>query len=820
MMHRWNAKKNNSSAVSEILGTVLLLGISVTLFSVVYFSILTVPNTPPIPSANIICSIADGEFVFSHIGGSELSDETKILLTIPGETTTATIIAKDYMDASAKADGNWGVGEKVRYTYSSFVGREVDYSVVDIGSNAIVVTGFIPAIDPIRTFINDLLTCTGSSKTITASSTGTEPDNVTLWYKWDGYWEDTFENDDLVSSYHNMTFENGYAEVNKSGEGTDIIDYVDNQNVAVDGISDIGSHSDFSAEKAGPDDNYDILTEEYTGSTGSLLSDGFEGSPWDDNWDDTSSDWFLSNYHHSGDHSAGSWDGEEGFFTTNELNAAAASAIYIDFWYRLQYTEGADLVLEYYNGVNWDSYELGDGSEGTWNHFTEILTDSNYLISDFKIRFKSDLQGGNWKERVWIDDIKIIGLKNIFLTENFDGSFPPTGWSTNNFYRAYSSNAGGSSPEARLYWWYADSYWNDNYLQTPIMDTSSADSITFSFSTLIDWYSNPGYVYVEVSTDGGTTWNDITPWTNPVNSNIGPNKYSIDLTSYNSANMVIRFNLRVNSNGDFDYWYIDDVQLFEQMPDETNHSLNLQVNWEDIEYNLPEEYLCIKTGALSSEILYIDIWNTSTSLWDNQVIQLTENAWNNISISNWSTSSTFTIRYRADDETEDAVQNTWEIDVALLHLWEPGGTIFYEGNITSELITKPNDADWSRFYVDIDNPGNGFFKILDSSKNELMSNLNNGDLIGSISEDTIYLYGDFSGSAKLYSWKVTVDDSPWIEGGTDTISDWSWSFNFPDPATNLVRNFYFYSIGQKAGWPSESPPSSPGYDTSCTHEGE
>jgi hypothetical protein len=273
MMHRWNAKKNNSSAVSEILGTVLLLGISVTLFSVVYFSILTVPNTPPIPSANIICSIADGEFVFSHIGGSELSDETKILLTIPGETTTATIIAKDYMDASAKADGNWGVGEKVRYTYSSFVGREVDYSVVDIGSNAIVVTGFIPAIDPIRTFINDLLTCTGSSKTITASSTGTEPDNVTLWYKWDGYWEDTFENDDLVSSYHNMTFENGYAEVNKSGEGTDIIDYVDNQNVAVDGISDIGTHSDFANEKNGPDSNFDILEESSASSVIEIPAD-------------------------------------------------------------------------------------------------------------------------------------------------------------------------------------------------------------------------------------------------------------------------------------------------------------------------------------------------------------------------------------------------------------------------------------------------------------------------------------------------------------------------------------------------------------------
>ncbi len=831
-------RKGRNSAVSEIIGTVLLLGISVTLFTIVYISVLSVPSSPPTPSANIICKVVDGDLVFSHIGGRELSINTQISLEIEGENQKK-IIVKNNMSADQKVDGKWSCGEQVRYSDDSFLGRAVDFSVIDVDTNSIVVSGAVPAIDPIITFVNNIIPFvqTGSTLDLSASSTGTEPDNVTLWYKWNGFWEDTFENgDDLVSSYHNMSFKNGFAEVNRSGEGTDIIEYVDNENAAVDGVSDIGSHSDFSKHQVGPDDVYDILTEEYTGSVGDLLVDGFEGTPWYDNWDDTSSNWFLSSYHHLGDHSAGSWNGEEGYFTSNNLNAQSASAIYIDFWYRLQYTEGDDLVVEYYNGVNWDSYDLGGGSEDTWNHFTDSLTDTKYIRSDFKIRFKSDL---GESERVWIDDVKIVGLKSIFLTEDFETD---TGWTVtsdastgawdrgvpNDYNRGDPSNDYDGSGQCYLT---GNSYNEDidggsTWLVSPTIDVAGAQNVRLQYAL---WYTNDygadpnnDYFNTYVSNDDGANW--VLAETIGPQSTSGWNVHEIIVDDFvTPSNQVkIRFEASDLNSGSIVEAGIDDVRIFEQMPDETNYSLNLQVNWENIEYSLPNEYLCIKTGDLSSETLYVDIWNISTSLWDNKVIQLNENRWNNISISNWSTSSTFTLRYRAADETGDTVQDTWEIDVALLHLSESGGTIFYEGNITSELIIKPTGSDWGIFNVDVNNPSDSSFSILDENGMEIsgFENLNgdNND-ISSISNEKIKLFGSFNGQVTLFSWDTGMTGDGWKKyNDIDSNGADGWSWDFDNPYPSVPAYLYFYSIGQKSGWPSESSPSSPNYDTYCVYE--
>ena len=43
-------------------------------------------------------------------------------------------------------------------------------------------------------------------------------------------------------------------------------DYVDSSNSAVDGLSDVGTHSNFTAQQSGPDGGYDTLTEANTGT--------------------------------------------------------------------------------------------------------------------------------------------------------------------------------------------------------------------------------------------------------------------------------------------------------------------------------------------------------------------------------------------------------------------------------------------------------------------------------------------------------------------------------------------------------------------------
>jgi len=47
-------KYSNDNAINEIVGTMLILGISVSIFSIVYITVLTFPYSPSTPSSNII----------------------------------------------------------------------------------------------------------------------------------------------------------------------------------------------------------------------------------------------------------------------------------------------------------------------------------------------------------------------------------------------------------------------------------------------------------------------------------------------------------------------------------------------------------------------------------------------------------------------------------------------------------------------------------------------------------------------------------------------------------------------------------------------
>jgi hypothetical protein len=103
----------------------------------------------------------------------------------------------------------------------------------------------------------------------------------------------------------------------------------------------------------------------------------------------------------------------------------------------------------------------------------------------------------------------------------------------------------------------------------------------------------------------------------------------------------------------------------------SNYQLDLEVQWTSVDYSEQNEYLCIKTGTLDSESLKVDVWTGSS--WVNVIASLTANSWNNVSVSTYLTSSTFTIRFVGATESGDTVQSSWQIDCALLHLWTTAG---------------------------------------------------------------------------------------------------------------------------------------------------
>jgi hypothetical protein len=95
--------------------------------------------------------------------------------------------------------------------------------------------------------------------------------------------------------------------------------------------------------------------------------------------------------------------------------------------------------------------------------------------------------------------------------------------------------------------------------------------------------------------------------------------------------------------------------------------LDLEYQWISADYTKLKEELAIYTGSLGEENLKVDVWSGGT--WIEILPTLAENAWNNVSISNYLLSSIFTIRLRDTSKTNDSFKDTWNIDLILIHTW-------------------------------------------------------------------------------------------------------------------------------------------------------
>lgn len=139
-----NLKNNRiKSAVSEVIGTVILLGIVVSSFSVIYYSFNSKSNPIPSPIVDMSASVEDNQLILTHRGGESLDLDTELVLNIGGNTNNFKI--GDFLDEKSKEDGVWCLGENVIYPLD----YDFDYSVfpnigintIDKTSNSIVLTG-------------------------------------------------------------------------------------------------------------------------------------------------------------------------------------------------------------------------------------------------------------------------------------------------------------------------------------------------------------------------------------------------------------------------------------------------------------------------------------------------------------------------------------------------------------------------------------------------------------------------------------------------------------------------------------------------------
>jgi len=140
-----------------------------------------------------------------------------------------------------------------------------------------------------------------------------------------------------------------------------------------------------------------------------LLDDGFEGTPWDANWDGNgTTDWQLSGSGsgYSGNFSAEHSSGDT-YLTSDNLDASGADNITVSFWFKIKDLNKGPLYIQLYNGTtynNWYDLTTYPGVvKNVWIQFSQNTTDSQYFISNFGLRF----DGSGETTNSFIDDVLV-----------------------------------------------------------------------------------------------------------------------------------------------------------------------------------------------------------------------------------------------------------------------------------------------------------------------------------------------------------------------------------------------------------------------------
>jgi len=124
-----------------------------------------------------------------------------------------------------------------------------------------------------------------------------------------------------------------------------------------------------------------------------LLDDGFEGDPWDANWDDNgTTNWTQNNgQQHGGSYAALCDRDNNGYLTSDDLDGSVVDSITVSFWFNGKSLEAGDILVQLYNSSTYDTwYDLTNYptyKNNAWCEFSEEITDPQYLISSFRLRF-------------------------------------------------------------------------------------------------------------------------------------------------------------------------------------------------------------------------------------------------------------------------------------------------------------------------------------------------------------------------------------------------------------------------------------------------
>ncbi len=131
----------DEDAVSEIIGVLLMLSISIGIFSVVYYTILSTEPIPKAPPLDVIATIQNDNLTIVHMGGEAIGVDTKLIVTVDDSTTEGTI--DNYLNNTEKADNKWNMGETIVYPIGNVSGKQIDVKLAEPKSNSLILLATI-----------------------------------------------------------------------------------------------------------------------------------------------------------------------------------------------------------------------------------------------------------------------------------------------------------------------------------------------------------------------------------------------------------------------------------------------------------------------------------------------------------------------------------------------------------------------------------------------------------------------------------------------------------------------------------------------------
>ena len=473
--------------------------------------------------------------------------------------------------------------------------------------------------------------------------------------------EDTRGLSVLASSFSEFTSSIAW---NSTAFRTDL-DYVDNANLGV-----LGTHSNFTAQQKGPDNDFDTLTEAASGTT--LVPS------------------YPTNYATSGSTTLASGTLSElqvnnGFYMSFHSYPSSFSGSNTTFGY----TSAGANTQSIENNIRGSFFTIPDsGQVQTLSVFLELSGASNRKIKTAIYSEAHDFIAGSeektisstgWYNFSFADPKPILTANTNYVLVAWADS---SAGSVSMRYDAGSSNQGHRSNLAYAGW--------------PVSGGFNHDNNKYSIYCT---YTAANYFTVQIELTGNSTipfpWNDLV-WT--IDSSASQSSVTATFQLFNYANgqysksgdgymtntlgpgdltkpQTIMTNSTnfLNASG---YWKVNitavkltsspfdlNLDFVQYSPDVTNYALNLQEQWLNVNATNVRQDLCIKTGSLGAEPLLVQVLHGGNWV---TLMTLVPNYFNNASLVPYIDSTTLTIRFVGNNDAADPTPDTWNIDSVYL----------------------------------------------------------------------------------------------------------------------------------------------------------